>query len=93
MRTARLPTVSLGIPYRGVGNHPWTYPSLLVPCLDGHTHSLDRHNHTTDISTPLNGTLYQGYPAHGQTDTCENITFPPLHMLAVIKETLQTIKY
>ena len=53
-----------------------------------------------DITTPQTYPPTQRDPVpripplpHGQTDTYENITLPPLHMRAVIKETLQTIEY
>ena len=72
MRTACLPTVSVVSKVSCRGWAGW------VPTL-GHTHP------------PLEGTWLQTYPSpgkryppsYGQTDTCENITFPQLRLRAV----------
>ena len=91
MRTSRLPTVCVF-----VATTRCQYQRVVgIPCDLGYPHSGHTHPHWTyqplDIFTPwtypssllLVTRCGHHYP-HGQTDTCENITFPQLRLRAVI---------
>ena len=91
IRTAPLPTVSHGI--QGPSSEGGWGWGVSTP---GHTHPIP-WLYPPPGHTPQDGTWYQRYPprkdmrpemptppARGQTDACENITFPQLRLRATI---------
>ena len=90
MHTPSLPTISCGIP--GPMSGVWNAPPLV------HTHipTFPPPRQTTHHPTPPHlkgpGTRDTLPPLQGQTDICENITFPQLHLRAVkIKNSIYNV--